>query len=218
MMAKAKLIYEEGIKSKEVNKSKEKLALLALQKQLQLLKMKELLVLISFVFAGVLGRVLMQPLPSVEPITFFAILAGWLFGSKKGFAVGASSLYMSNFFVFGGQGPWTLFQAVGFGIAGFFGGFLRKNSTIVECFLITLISTLLFEIIMNTSSLIFLPSSIFAAFLLGLPFLIIHALSNGAFSLLLPKIKSYIEKGGHFDEREIYIKLANKLRGRINEI
>lgn len=211
-MTKAKLKYSSSIKSNQQEKAKEKLGMLVLQKQLQLLGAREALVIVSFVLAGVLGRVLMQPLPSVEPLTFFAILTGWLFGSRKGFITGASALYISNFFVFGGQGPWTLFQALGFGIAGFFGGFLRKNATIFECLLVTLISTLAFEIIMNSTSVIFLPSSIFTSFLFALPFTIVHLISNATFSALLPGVKSYIHKKGGFNEKEIYMEMFNRLK------
>lgn len=213
---KQKYSYHEEAQQKDKHSLKERLALLALQKQLQLLRMKEIFFIASFIAAGALGRVLMQPLPSVEPITFFAILTGWMFGKKKGFAAGASALYLSNFFVFGGQGPWTIFQAFAFGAAGFLGGFLRKNATILECFVITLISTLLFEIIMNTSSIIFIPGGIFTAFLLGIPFLIVHAVSNGIFSLFLPKIKGYAEKEGRFNERDIYRKLVDEVKRRKN--
>ncbi len=194
-------------------KSKQKLALLALQKQMQVLKQRELLLLASFVLAGVLGRVLMQALPSVEPITFFAMLSGWLFGWKRGFITGASSLYLSNFFVFGGQGPWTLFQAAGFGIAGFLGGFLRKKAGILECLSLMLLSTLIFEIIMNTSSAVFLPLSLPILFFTALPFTLVHIISNSIFSTLLPRIKRYAEKKGKFDEREVYGMMKDKLRG-----
>jgi energy-coupling factor transport system substrate-specific component len=145
------------------------------------------------------------------------MLSGWLFGKKKGFIAGASSLYLSNFFVFGGQGPWTLFQALAFGIAGFSGGFLRKKAKIFECIMVTLVVSLIFEIIMNISSLIFIPATIFTAFFLGIPFLIIHLISNGVFASLLPKVKNYIEQEGHFNEKEIYLEMINKFKGMIHE-
>lgn len=201
--------YEHATSSE---KSKQRLALIAIQKQLQVLRQREVILLASFVFAGVIGRVIMQPLPSVEPITFFAVLSGWLFGKKKGFLAGASSLYLSNFFVIGGQGPWTLFQAAGFGIAGFLGGFLRKNARISECIPIMLLSTLMFEIVMNIGSVIFLPLSIFTLFFTALPFTLIHILSNSIFATLLPAVKRHIEKKGNFNEREVYAMMRNKLK------
>lgn len=213
---KARKVFLEQVEEKAEEgtgrKSRQRFALFALQKQLQLLKQKELLLIISFVSAGVLGRVLMQPLPSVEPVTFFAILAGWLFGRKKGFLTGASAAFLSNFFMFGGQGPWTLFQMAGFGAAGFLGGFLRNKAKIPECLMITAVATLFFEIIMNFSSLIFLPSNIFAAFFLAIPFMLVHLASNIVFSTLLPKVRQYIHEKGSFDEREICMEMLNKLK------
>ena len=196
----------------EEQNSKQRLGLFALQKQLQVLRLKEILVMAGFVSAAAFGRVLMQWLPSVEPLTFFAMLSGWLFGRKKGFAVGASSLYLSNFFVYGGQGPWTIFQALGFGIAGFAGGFLRKKATIFGCLIMAAIATLSFEIIVNFGSLVFLPSSIFTIFFLALPFSIVHLASNLAFSVFLPWLRRYVERTGRFNEKEICMELLHKMK------
>lgn len=198
-------------------RSVEKLAQFSLQKQLQNTRLLEIILLGSFIIVSGLGRVAMQGIPSVEPIIFFAVLAGWLFGSKKGFAVGATSLFLSNFFVFGGQGPWTVFQAAAFGTAGFLGGFLRKKATLIECFLVMILATLIFEIIVDVGSVIYNPANIFSAFLLSLPFLAIHVVSNGIFSLALPKAKEFVEKKGRFDEREIYEKFLNKLKRKKHE-
>ncbi|MFH0831858.1 MAG: ECF transporter S component [archaeon] len=200
----------------EEQNSRQKLGLFALQKQLQVLRQKELLLVISFISAGVLGRILMQPLPSIEPITFFAILAGGLFGWKKGFITGASAAYLSNFFMFGGQGPWTLFQMLGFGIAGFLGGFLRNKAKIPECMMIAAIATLLFELIMNFSSIIFIPNAIFSVFFLAVPFMLVHLVSNIAFSALLPKIKQYIYEKGSFDEKEICMEMLKTFKNLKN--
>jgi len=164
--------------------------------------------------AGTLGRVLIHGF-SVEPITFMAILAGWLFGSKKGFAVGSSSLFLSNFFVLGGQGIWTVFQMLGFGLAGVLGGLLRKKATIFECFLIMLVSTLSFEIIMNISSLFFIPNTIFGIFLLSIPFSLIHVTSNLLFSTILPKLKRFVEKKGEFNMKEICEEGVKELKCKI---
>ncbi|MBU1004257.1 MAG: hypothetical protein KJ561_00355, partial [Nanoarchaeota archaeon] len=102
-----KLVLKKKKKSKSKQEQKlsssQKVALHAVQKQMQLLKLREWLVVIGFVFGGALLRIPMQAVPSAEPITFFAILSGWLFGKKKGFITGAAAGYMSNFLMFGGQ-------------------------------------------------------------------------------------------------------------------
>lgn len=215
---KQKLIQRKKTKTKVLSDTKQKsaqrLALSALQKQLQIIRLKEWLVLISFVFGAALLRVPMQAVPSAEPLTFFAILAGWLFGRKKGFLAGASSLYISNFLMFGGHGPWTVFQALGFGIAGFIGGFLRKKSTIIETVVYVAIATLIFEIIINIGSLWMFPFSIFTLFLTALPFMLIHLVSNSIFALFLPITKKVIYEKGKFNEKELCTNLINRYSGK----
>ena len=107
----------------------EKISLHAVQKHLSILKLEEALIILTLITTAVLGRILLQPLPSVEPITFIALIAGSLFGIRKGALVGASSWYLSNFFMFGGQGHWTLIH-IGSGIvAGTLGGLMLKKPT-----------------------------------------------------------------------------------------
>ena len=91
MSQKTVLKQKKKKKNKEVviveqkSKSAQNVALHALQKQMQVLRLKEWLVLIGVAVGAALLRVPMQAVPSAEPLTFFAVLAGWLFGRKKGF-------------------------------------------------------------------------------------------------------------------------------------
>lgn len=66
-----------------------------------------------------LGRVAFAPLPNVKPTTDIVFLAGYVLGGAPGFAVGALAALSSNL-VFG-QGPWTPWQMVGWGIIGVLG-------------------------------------------------------------------------------------------------
>lgn len=191
----------------------QKAALIALQKQQQVLKLKEYLLLTGFALGGAFLRVPMQAIPSAEPITFFAILSGWLFGKNKGFLVGASALMLSNFMVFGGQGIWTPFQLVAFGIIGYLGGMLREKASILEVVGVAVIGTIVFEVIMNLASIIVFPFGFITILISGIPFLLIHLVSNTAFALILPKTKEWIYKKGGFNERE----LCNTLISRIHD-
>ncbi len=217
MSEKQKLILKQKKKQQSEQKSDQKVKvtaeqkgrLIALQKQLQVLKLREILLLASFTGGAALLRVPMQAVPSAEPITFFAILAGWLFGRSKGFAVGATALYISNFLCFGGQGPWTLLQAIGFGVAGWLGGCMRKKASYVEVAAVAIIGTLVFEIIMNSFTPMMTGTSIFIAFALAIPFTLIHLFSNIAFAFALPKVKKMIERGGGFDEKDVALHVLN---------
>jgi len=213
---KKKVITVEQIQEKKKEKDqeqKESLALHTLQSQLQNIKLKEWIVVISFIFGGAIGRSLMQGLPSVEPLTLFAVLAGILFGRNKGFLVGSGSLIASNFLVFGGHGPWTIFQFLGFGIAGYLGGFLSKKPSYVGVLTIMAIATVIFEIIVNVgSAFMFGFGAIFLLFLTALPFGIVHLVSNLAFALAIPKLAKIIWEKGKFNEKDLYLDLLNKYR------
>jgi uncharacterized membrane protein len=212
-----KLRLKKKSKDQEEAKLKpdQKMALHALQKQLQLIELKEWLYALGFIGIASLLRVPMQAIPNVEPLTFFAILAGWLFGWKKGFLVGASSLYISNFLVVGGQGPWTIFQVLGYGLAGFLGGFLRNKSTIFEVFLVTLIATLSLQLIFNVGWSFLIGFNILAAVLTGLIFTAVHVVSNLFFAAFLPIIRKFVNETGKFNEKELCRDLIAKLTDRM---
>ena len=197
---------------KEELKSEQKMALHALQKQKQILELKEWLFILGFIDAGSLLRVPMQAFPNVEPLTFFALLTGWLFGWKKGAMVGASSLYISNFLVFGGQGPWVIFQVIGYGLVGFLGGFLRKKSGIFSAMGLAFLATVMLQIILNIGWSFFIGFNFIAAMFTAIPFALIHIVSNTIFAAALPKVKKVIDKIGKFDEK----KLCNDLMAKLN--
>lgn len=218
-MGRQKLVSKQKKKEKQEQKLslKQRVTLHALQKQMQVLKLKEWLILSGFVFGGALLRVPMQAAPNVEPITFFAMLAGFLFGKKKGFLVGASSGYLSSFITFGGVGPWTPFQVLGWGIAGFLGGFLRKKSTKLEVVITAAIATLLYHLIVNTGW-SFMISKVFSismlvSFFTALPFIAVHLVSNSVFAIFLPKARKFIYEKGGFNEKKLCTDLIAKLGG-----
>src|SRR3954451_14881887 len=65
---------------------------------------------------AVLGRVAFAPLPNVKPTLAIVFVAGYALGAAPAFVVGATSALVSNFFF--GQGPWTPWQMVAFGLVG----------------------------------------------------------------------------------------------------
>ena len=68
------------------------------------------------------GRVLFVVVPGAQPVTSIAIIAGVALGPRAGIAVGAGSALVSNAFL--GQGPWTPWQMLLWGLAGLLGGLL----------------------------------------------------------------------------------------------
>ncbi len=86
------------------------------------------LVLIAVMCAlATVSRAVFAWLPNFKPIYGIIILSGIAFGAQAGFLVGAISAFASNFLF--GQGPWTPWQMLAYGICGFIAGlcYYRKN-------------------------------------------------------------------------------------------
>jgi energy-coupling factor transport system substrate-specific component len=69
-------------------------------------------------------RIPFAAIPSVQPCTFLIICCGYVFGPIAGFVVGAMTPLISNFFL--GQGPWTLYQMLAWGLIGYGAGYLAR--------------------------------------------------------------------------------------------
>ncbi|MBN2567275.1 hypothetical protein JXB02_04285 [Candidatus Woesearchaeota archaeon] len=210
-MQEQQLVRREERDSRE----KESVALIALEQQEQICRLKEWLILIGMVAGAVALRKIMEPLPSAEPITFFAVLAGWLFGRRKGAGVGIAALLLSNMIMVGGHGIWTLFQAIGFGLAGWIGGLLPQRARWWHAALAMLAATLAFEIIINATSFLYFPMAFGTTLLVALPFMVAHLVSNLGFAAVLPYGKRLVEKGAGLSHRKTARLLLARLRGRL---
>lgn len=85
---------------------------------------KTLAILATLGAMGGLFRVPFAAIPGLKPTTFIVAITGYTLGPINGFMVGAASAFISNFFL--GQGPWTLWQMLGWGLCGFSFGITRK--------------------------------------------------------------------------------------------
>lgn len=155
------------------------------------------LVLIAVLCAlAVASRAVFFWLPNFKPIYAIIILSGIVFGPQAGFLVGAVSAFASNFLF--GQGPWTPWQMLSYGICGYIAGvcYYKKESISQEPMLLGLFgfAVVLFGVcpILDTSTVVtsltvFTPASILAVYLSGLPMNLIQAASTLLFLLLLSK-------------------------------
>lgn len=89
---------------------------------------RELVIIAVMCALAVGARVAFIWVPHFKPIAAIVMIAGVALGSRSGFLVGAISLLVSDF-VFG-QGPWTPWQMLAYGIAGFVAGFLAERGVI----------------------------------------------------------------------------------------
>lgn len=64
-------------------------------------------------------------IPFLKPIAALTIITALYLGGEAGFLVGAMSAVLSNFYF--GQGPWTAFQMLAWGLVGLFAGIFSEK-------------------------------------------------------------------------------------------
>ncbi len=148
---------------------------------------------------GVAGRIVFAAVPQVKPLMAIVIISGVSLGGESGFLVGAISGFVSNLYF--GQGPWTPWQMLAFGLAGFIAGFLTRNGFMSKkrfglCVYGAVSAIGIYGVIMNVSSIFMMHQqfswNLAASYIaMGLPFDLIHASSTVAFLWLvaLPMIE-----------------------------
>lgn len=82
---------------------------------------RELVTIAVMCALSVAARVVIQ-IPMFKPMIAIIIIAGIALGAEAGFLTGAVSAFASNFFF--SQGPWTPWQMMAYGMAGFLSGLL----------------------------------------------------------------------------------------------
>jgi len=100
---------------------------------------KEVTMIATLAAAAAAGRVLLAPVPDVQPLTDIAIVTGVALGARAGIGVGATAAFVSNFFL--GQGLWTPWQMLAWGGCGAAGAALapllrRRIPFAVACFVL----------------------------------------------------------------------------------
>ena len=136
---------------------------------------------------GVSGRILLDPIPNVQPVTVLVLLAGAYYGAPRALALAAIVALASNV-MYLGHGPWTIFQAIGWGAIGLAGA-LSANLIVVEgrvrighLAVIAALSGLAFNWFVSLSILLEVGSSMLVPYLLnGLVFDLYHMAGNVLF-------------------------------------
>lgn len=132
-------------------------------------------------------RVVMQPLPNLQPVTVAALLVGAQLGARRGAAFAVLVALLSNMFI--GDGWWTMFQAAGWASVAVLGAKMPIDEegvlSIKRLCGASVVAAVLFGFV-STMSLID-PSTTVSSFALllaqGLPFDAIHALGNIAVAI-----------------------------------
>lgn len=147
------------------------------------------MVIVSVMIAlSVVGRFI----PFFKPVTALTIITAVYLGGEAGFAVGAFSALLSNFYF--GQGPWTPFQMLAWGMIGLMAGFLAKplKKSKVFLFLFGVISGVAFSSVMDVWTVLwyndgFDTALFLSAALTALPHTVLYSVSNFLFLFFLAK-------------------------------
>lgn len=74
------------------------------------------------------GRFIFAPLPFFKPVTAIVVLTGMYLNPQAGFMTGALSALISN--IWFGQGAWTPFQMLSWGLIGYAAGLLNRKKVL----------------------------------------------------------------------------------------
>ena len=149
------------------------------------------------------SRVAFAFLPGFKPITGIIMITGIAFGAEAGFLTGAVAAFASNFFF--GQGPWTPWQMMAYGLGGFLAGAIfrgrrevqrearrqraRRNPAVLAVFgflaIMLVVGPLLDCCSVFTMITTITPASVLGVFAAGVPVNLRHAVSCALTMLIL---------------------------------
>ncbi|TCO71479.1 ECF transporter S component [Marinisporobacter balticus] len=180
----------------------------------QSISVKEISLIATLSALAGVSRVPFAAIPNVQPTTFLVIISGYVFGPGFGFMVGGIATLASNVFL--GQGPWTPWQMLAWGLAGFSGGILRKffkNPSRLLLGIFAFCWGFLFDYIMNLWHwLAFVypltVQSFIVTYINSFYFDLMHAVGNFTFAYLFGK--DFINILSRFKDRIHYTEIPNQ--------
>lgn len=153
---------------------------------------KKLVLIAVMTSLSVVSRILFEWFPHFKPVTAFVIITGIYLGKEAGFLCGAFSALISNF-VFG-QGSWTPFQMMTWGLIGLFAALFGKilSKNIALCCVFAALSGVLYSMLMDVYTVLWVdPDFSFtryiAAITTAIPTTVSYVVSNVLFLLFLLK-------------------------------
>lgn len=141
---------------------------------------------------SVIGRFIFTAIPAFKPITAIVVITAIYLGGEAGFLTGALSALISNFYF--GQGPWTPFQMLSWGLIGLIAGFLaaplKKSRIALSVY--GIFAGVIYSFIMDIWTVVWY-NGVFdfklylAALGTALPYTILYAVSNVVFLNLISR-------------------------------
>lgn len=159
------------------------------------------------------GRVAFAVVPFFKPVTAIVVMAAMYFGPYAGFMTGAMSALISN--IYFGQGAWTPFQMLCWGMVGFAAGLLNRKGLLESPLWLSVYGALagaVYSVMMDVWTVLSADGVLnmerfLAVVLAGLPVMVTYCVSNVVFLLVLRRplggtLRRLKEKYGVFCEDE----------------
>ena len=154
-------------------------------------KAREIIIIAVMSAISTVGRFVFAIIPGFKPVTAITVITGISMGPEAGFLTGAMSAIVSNMFF--GQGPWTPFQMLTWGLIGYLAGLLGKLNIMQNKIVLSIygiFSGVVFSLVMDMWVVMSIDNSFNVARYLAtvatsLPFMIEYAISNVIFLLVL---------------------------------
>ncbi len=130
-------------------------------------------------------------IPLFKPVSALTIISGIWLGGETGFLVGALSALISN--IFFGQGPWTPFQMLGWGLTGLIAGLIapRLKKSRAALLIYGFVTGIVFSMVMDIWTVMwsgsFSAEAYTAALLTAVPHTVLYGVSNVLYLLLLAR-------------------------------
>ncbi|MDL2211747.1 ECF transporter S component [Erysipelotrichaceae bacterium OttesenSCG-928-M19] len=152
---------------------------------------REIIVVAVICALAVVSRLLFAFLPGFKPIIAIIIIAGAALGKESGFLCGSLSALISNMFF--GQGPWSVYQMLIWGLIGYCAGLLNQKDLLdkpVIRYSYAIICGILFSVLIDFLTVLgsgFTMAKYIALLIPALPFMAYYAISNVTFIFFLYK-------------------------------
>ncbi|MBE5803448.1 MAG: ECF transporter S component [Clostridiales bacterium] len=131
-------------------------------------------------------------IPFFKPVTALTIITSMYMGGESGFLTGAMAAVLSNFYF--GQGPWTPFQMLAWGMIGLIAGWLHRPLKQSRVFLLVYgaLSGLIYSLMMDVWTVLWYDGGFrwelyLTALVTALPHTAMYSLSNLAFLWFLAR-------------------------------
>ncbi|NLJ95328.1 MAG: ECF transporter S component [Clostridiaceae bacterium] len=157
-------------------------------------KPRDIMPIVVLSAVAIAGRILFTPIPNFKPVTAIVIIIGLAFGAESGFMTGSLTALVSNLFF--GQGPWTAWQMLAWGLIGYVAGLLAERKRLKKTWQILvygILATLFFGVFMDTWTIISYVRpltlvTVVTSYSLGIVFNISHLVSTIVFLLPIEKL------------------------------